>query len=153
MTTASGAARAIGRTYTPPRPYEVSRAKIREFAAAIGDPTAACDQPEAAAKLGYPDLVAPPTFAFPIAGTALDLLLGDPDLGLALRRIIHGDQKFSYHRPITAGDILTATLTVDGVRNLRGADIITTSTVITDANGEPVCTASATLVHRAEATE
>jgi acyl dehydratase len=51
---------------------------------------------------------------------------------------------------VAAGDELTATLTVDSLRQLGGADIIGTRSEIADADGLPVCTAFATLVHRGE---
>ena len=35
-----------------------------------------------------------------------------------LFRIVHGEQKFAYERPIVPGDVLTATLTVAGLRQI-----------------------------------
>jgi acyl dehydratase len=49
------------------------------------------------------------------------------------------------------GDVLTATLTVASLRQIGGADIIGTTSLVTDASGAEVCTGTATLVHRAEA--
>ncbi len=66
-----------------------------------------------------------------------------------LFRIVHGDQKFSYARPIAVGDELTTTLTVASLRQIGGNDIIGTTSAITDVSGALVCTTSATLVHRA----
>ena len=42
---------------------------------------------------------------------------------------------------------LTATLTVAGLRQLGGADVISTTSEFVDADGQLVCTARATLVH------
>ena len=53
-----------------------------------------------------------------------------------LFRIVHGEQKFAYERPIVVGDVLSATLTVAGLRQIAGADIISTSSEITDADGD-----------------
>ena len=53
---------------------------------------------------------------------------------------------------MVAGDVLTATLTVDTLRQIGGADIIGTRSEITDADGAPVCTAYATLVHTGRCT-
>jgi acyl dehydratase len=78
-------------------------------------------------------------------------LLRDPELGIELRHVVHGQQKFVHERPITVGDRLSATLTVSGLRQIAGTDIITTSSAITDASGSLVCTADATLVHKAGA--
>ncbi|HSU35339.1 MAG TPA: MaoC family dehydratase N-terminal domain-containing protein, partial [Propionibacteriaceae bacterium] len=71
----------------------------------------------------------------------------DPELGLALRRIVHGDQRFSYRRPLRAGDVVAATLTIDQVRMRSGTEIISTSVLITDESGDEVGTAAATFVH------
>jgi acyl dehydratase len=62
--------------------------------------------------------------------------------------VLHRDQSFAQVRPIRAGDELDATLTVDSVKQAAGTDLVAISTRITDAAGEPVCTAYATLVHR-----
>jgi acyl dehydratase len=51
---------------------------------------------------------------------------------------------------VRAGDVLTAQLTVDGLRQIGGADIISTRSEIIDAQGQHVVTAHATLVHRGE---
>ena len=39
----------------------------------------------------------------------------------------------------------------DAMRSIGGNDIITTTSAVTDADGEPVCSAKATLIHRGEA--
>jgi len=53
--------------------------------------------------------------------------------------------------PVVVGDRLTATLTVRSLRQIAGTDIITTSSAVTDRGGGLVCTAEATLVHKAGA--
>ena len=57
-----------------------------------------------------------------------------------LSRIVHGEQKFAYERPVAPGDVLTATLTVASLRQIGGNDIIGTTSEITDADGALVCT-------------
>ncbi len=52
----------VGRSYPSGSPYEVSRVKIKEFAAAIGDSNPIYRDREAARAAGHPDVVAPPTF-------------------------------------------------------------------------------------------
>lgn len=127
-----------GRRYPPTEPYEVSAAKIAEFAAALGD-----DSPH----YRGPAPIAPPTFAALIAAAAWQPMFSDPELGLALRRIVHGDQRFSYRRPLRAGDVVAATLTIDQVRLRADTAIISTSVLITDDAGAEVATAVATFVH------
>ena len=69
---------------------------------------------------------------------------------LPLHRIVHGEQRFAYQRPVVDGDVLTATLTVSSVRSIGGNDVIATTSEITDADDRLVCIANATLVHRGE---
>ena len=83
-----------GRSYPPTAPYEVSAAKIAEFARAIGD-----DNPAYFAERR----VAPPTFVAVIAADAWEAMFADEELGLALRRIVHGDQRFSYDAGAASG--------------------------------------------------
>jgi acyl dehydratase len=138
----------VGRCYSAAATYQVGREKIREFAAAIGDGDAVYRDPGAARAAGYADLVAPPTFAMVLALRAQEELINDPQLGLDYRRMVHGSQSFTHHRPITAGDELTATLHVDGIRAMGGTDLLTVRCEIVDRAGDPVTTARAMLVVR-----
>jgi acyl dehydratase len=121
----------VGRPFPPTRPYVVSEESLREFAAATGGEYAG---------------QAPATYPIVLAFDAMNAFLESE--GIELARIVHGEQRFAYQRPIVAGDVLTATLTVSGLRQIAGNDIIATSSEITDDAGSLVCTANATLVHR-----
>ena len=123
-----------GRTFPPSTPYTVTEERVREFAAATGST--------------YDGGAAPATFPIVVAFGAMTALMEDPEVGIALHRVVHGEQRFAYTRPVVEGDALTATLTVDSLRQISGADIIGTRSEVTDADGKPVCTAFATLVHR-----
>lgn len=138
----------IGKTYPPTEPYEVGREKVREFATAIGDPDASYREERAARELGHPDVVAPPTFAVVVAFRALDVIIADPDLGLDYSRVLHGDQRFTYTRPVRAGDRLSATATIDTIRSVAGNDLLTVRSEIATGDGEHVCTATTTFVAR-----
>jgi len=138
----------VGRSYPPTAPYVVGREKIREFAAAIGDSNPAYVDVEAAHALGHPDLVAPPTFAIVLSLPAGHQVALDPALGLDYTRVVHGEQRFSYTRPIHAGDELAVVVTVEKIRSVAGNDIITTRGDIATTAGEPVATAYSTLVSR-----
>jgi acyl dehydratase len=139
----------VGRTYPPTAPYQVGREKIREFAAAIGDANPAYTDVEAARALGHRDLVAPPTFAIVLSLGASHQVVKDPALGLDYSRVVHGEQRFSYTRPIVAGDELSVVVTVEKIRSMAGSDIITTRGDIVTTDGEAVCSAYSTLVSRA----
>ncbi|GGF43463.1 UPF0336 protein [Marmoricola endophyticus] len=126
----------VGRTFPPSETYVVTRERVAAFAAATGTPWDEADP-------------APATFPIVVAFAAMRGLMDDPSVGIELRRVVHGEQRFAYERPVVVGDELTATLTVDTVRSLGGADVIGTTSAVTDADGALVCSAKATLVHSA----
>lgn len=138
----------VGRVYPPSPAYAVGREKIREFAAAIGDLNPACHDVEAARSLGYPDVVAPPTFAVVLAMKAATAAVKDPDLGLDYSRVVHGEQRFSFVRPIVAGDELQVTVTIEALRTMAGNDMVTTRGDIATLEGEPVASATSLLISR-----
>jgi acyl dehydratase len=78
------------------------------------------------------------------AGTAL----ADPDLGLNYAMVVHGEQRFSYLRPLTAGDVVTAQPAITEIRDAGRNVMMTTNTEIRTVTGELVCTAVSTLVER-----
>jgi acyl dehydratase len=136
----------VGRTYPPTEPYRVEREKVREFADAVFSTSPLSRDVEAAHAAGYADLVAPPTFPIVIQQRTWDQLIGDPEAGIELSRVLHGDQRFHVTRPIVAGDELVATLTVASVRAMAGNAMVTAETVITDADGAHVVTATSMLM-------
>lgn len=139
----------VGRTYPPTPPYEVGREKIREFAEAVGDANPAYVDAEAAKALGHSDVIAPPTFVFSITFQASAQVVEDPQLGLDYSRVVHGDQKFAYTRPVRAGDRLTVTSTIEGIKSLAGNDILDVRGEVSDESGEHVVTTWMKLVARA----
>lgn len=136
----------VGRSYPATKPYRVSRAKIAEFATALGDQNPAyfdADRP-----------IAPPTFAAVIAAQAWGALFGDPELGLALQRTMHADQRFDIVRPLREGDDVVATLTIERVRKRGNTDMVTIGVELATVDGEPLGTATSQLIHtRQEAAE
>ena len=140
----------VGRVSGPSEPYEVSRVKIADFADAIGEPSELCRSKEAAQKAGYPDVIAPPTFAIVISMKSTAVLQADPGLGLDYSMVVHGEQSFAYSRPLHAGDVVVATSTVESIRVIGGMSMMVTSTDISTVDGEHVCTAKSTIVERGQ---
>ena len=138
----------VGRVYGPGAPYEVSRVKIADFADAIGEPSELCRDRDAAVKAGYPDVIAPPTFAVVISMHAADEANNDPGLGLDFSMVVHGQQSFSHARPLHAGDVVVATTTIESVKSVGAMSMLVTSTDISTVEGERVCTAKSMLVER-----
>ncbi|MGK0742039.1 FAS1-like dehydratase domain-containing protein [Leucobacter sp. Z1108] len=139
-----------GRVYPPTQPYLVGREKVREFARAVLSSVPLHHDPETARAAGYTDVVAPPTFPIVLQDFTLQQLLADADAAVDFSRVVHGDQRFSYSRPIVAGDELVGTMTVTSVKQLGGNSMVTSSTEIVDGSGAHVVTAISTLVVRAE---
>ena len=119
----------VGREFPAPAPLTVTAERVGAFATAVG----------------HPGSDVPPTFPIVLAFDAMQAFLDAEQIDL--HRIVHGEQRFAYARPLAMGDELTATLTVTGLRQIGGADIIATASEITDATGAVVCTGKATLVH------
>jgi acyl dehydratase len=141
----------VGRSYPPSAVYEVGREKIAEFATAIGSDDPVHRDPEAARAAGYPDVIAPPTFAIVITLGAANVVLTDPEVEFDYSRVVHGEQRFTHHRPIRAGDRLIATTTIDAVRAVAGNDMLTTRVDLATEDGDAVCSATSLLVSRGAA--
>jgi acyl dehydratase len=137
-----------GREYPPTEPYRVSAAKIREFAEAVGGTDPVHVDAEVARSRGYADVIAPPTFAVLIAQQVEGQLVRDPEAGIDFSRVVHGEQRFVHHRPLTAGDAVVGVLHVDTVREAGGHAMVTTRAELATEAGEPVCTSTSTIVIR-----
>ncbi|MBU2073881.1 MAG: MaoC family dehydratase N-terminal domain-containing protein, partial [Actinobacteria bacterium] len=101
----------VGRSFPSTRPYPVTAEGLRAFAAATGGEWD-----------GGP---APATYPIVMAFEAMNAFLEAEQV--QLHRIVHGEQRFTYERPVREGDVLTATLTVAGLRQIGGNDIISTT--------------------------
>ncbi|HPZ94112.1 MAG TPA: MaoC family dehydratase N-terminal domain-containing protein [Mycobacterium sp.] len=135
-----------GRTYPESAPYQVCREKIREYATAIQSEDPLHFSEEAARAAGYPDVVAPLTFiAIPGRQVQLDIFRNF-DVGINLARVIHRDQKITYHRPICAGDKLYFDSWLDSVIESHGTVISELRSEVTDADGKPVMTTVVTMI-------
>jgi acyl dehydratase len=137
----------IGAVYPTSEPYEVSREKIKEYARAIKDDNPAYFDPEVAKQLGYPDVIAPPSFPMIISLEAERQVVHDPDMWARDQvKFVHREQRFAYRRPIVAGDIITATVRVANITAIGDNDVAVFETTIATPEGEHVCTAQATFV-------
>jgi acyl dehydratase len=138
----------VGRTFESSEPYEVSRVKIAEFADAIGETSALCRDRAAAQAAGYPDVIAPPTFAIVVSAAGSAKVTHDPGLGVNYAMVVHGEESFEHARPLHAGDVVVSQSTIESIRPLGSMTTLTTVTQIRTMDGEHVCTARSTLVER-----
>lgn len=135
-----------GRKFTLLEPYLVGREHVRTFARAVFATNPVHFDVQAAKDAGYRDVVAPATYPAVLQDRALELLLSDGGTVIERKQVLHADERFTYTRPIVAGDELSAELEVTSVRLVRGNAILQAATNVTDAAGEPVVTATATLL-------
>lgn len=131
-------------------PYvaEVERGAIRKFAEAIGDPNPLYRSSEFARDSGYADVVAPPTF--PVTFRAPDEPIWTRHLDR--RRILAGEMRFEYRRPIVAGDRLECRIRFTGVDRATGRsgtmELLRQEIHGTDASGQPVFVQYRTTIYR-----
>jgi len=136
----------IGAHYRFPDYFEVGREKIREFARAVKDDHPAHFDEAAAAEAGHPGLMASLTF-LAVAGRQVQLEIFDKfDLPINIARVLHRDQKFTFHRPIVAGDKLFFDTYLDSVIESHGTVVSEVRSEVTDENGEPVVTSVVTML-------
>ena len=104
----------VGRQYAAPGQV-VDGERARQMAAAIGGPDGAFE----------PGAV-PPTFAavYCVAPT-LAQLFTDPQVGINLAGLIHGEQSFEFPEPVRAGDVIDASAEIVGVEDKRGMTFVT----------------------------
>lgn len=139
-----------GHVYPSAEPFELGREHIRAFAKVAGVTNPVHHDVEAARAAGWPDLVAPATFAAAVAQRSEWLLWRDPEVGIDFKRVVHGEERIEKQRPLIAGDVISVNLTLDRVREVRGNTMITTRAELVDAKGEDIATVWSMIVVRGE---
>lgn len=100
--------------------WEAEKGRLRFFAKAIGEADPIYLDEAAAKAAGYRSLLAPPTFGFAaeldtgVVEGCLDLL------GIPIARILHGEQRYTYHAPICAGDTLRVESRISDIYDKKG---------------------------------
>ena len=135
-----------GMVWDYPDTFVVGREKIREFARAVKADDPSHFEESAAAEDGYDTLVASLTF-LAVAGRQVQLEIFDKfDIPINIARVLHRDQKFTFHRPIVAGDKLFFDTYLDSVIESHGTVVSEVRSEVTDADGKPVVTSIVTML-------
>jgi acyl dehydratase len=124
----------------------VGREQLRGFASSIKCEHPAYFDEDAAAELGYDNIVAPLTFASILAKLVQTDFFRNVDVGMETMQIVQVDQKFVFHKPILAGDKLWARMDIHSVDERFGADIVVTRNTCTNNDGELMLEAYTTLM-------
>lgn len=136
----------VGHTLPPTAPYLVGREKVREFARAVFATNPVHFDVDEARAAGFADVVATPTFPIVLQDITLQQLIATPGSGIELKHAIHVEQRFAATRPIVAGDLLTAQLTVTGVRAMGPTSMVTSTMSVRDESDAEVATATSILL-------
>ena len=144
----------------------VERGQLALFATAVKDESPAYRDPRVAADAGLPGIPAPPTYPFVMEhfGAYPELQPGEAVVGNPMGEvlgplmakggiILHGEQEFTYRRPVFAGDVLVGDGTVVDAYQKESKGKTMTFVVVETAwsdrsTGEPVCTSRMNIIHR-----
>ena len=139
---------AIGTSF-PPFTIEIARAKLHEFALAMGEANPIYHSQQDAHNSGYNDVQMLPTMP-----TQFEFW-GNPgwmerlrEIGLNTTRLLHVEQEFEYLHEVRPGDTLTGVTTVLDGKARRGLDMVTLETRYTNQHGEQVLAAQMKVVVR-----
>ncbi len=130
----------IGQKSTP-KSIVVEQGQLQLFAKATGANDRVYWDVSAAKAAGHPALPAPPTFLM-----CLDSLAPTDDpgvlkqLGVDIGRILHGEQRFKYGKPIYAGDEITFQSEITDMYEKKGGALqfVVSESTATNQNGEVV---------------
>lgn len=134
----------------PPTELAVDAGRLRFFAKSIGETDPVFTDVEAALAAGYPGLPVPPTFLFSIELERPDPFDWVSRLGIDLRHVLHGEQRFVYHSQVYAGDVLTAQPKIVDVYSKKGGalEFVVKDTTVIRADGSVVADLKSVLVVR-----
>ena len=131
--------RHIGHTL-PPYAVDVEKGRLKFFAKAIGQTDPVYTDDAAAKAAGHPSLPVPPTFLFclemdsPNPGALRDLL------DLPVPKVLHGEQRFTYHAMAFAGDTLTFQQRIADIYAKKGGllEFVVRETRVTNQHGQHI---------------
>jgi hypothetical protein len=126
--------RHVGRSYRT-QPFLVTEESIRQFMSAIGDTAADAS-------------IAPPTFGMVYGFDAYWQLWQDPEVGLDVGHLVHGEQSFSLERPVRAGDRITTTGEITGISRRGALELVTFECQSIDQDDHPVGQATCLFIIR-----
>ena len=134
----------------PPSELLIERGRLQFFARSIGETDPIYTDLAAARAAGYPDLPAPPTFVFAAeleSGAVTSLL---ETLELPIQKILHGEQGFTYLKPVCAGERVTVRSKIADIYEKKGGalEFVLKSSEVRNSSGELVAELRSLLVCR-----
>jgi hypothetical protein len=124
----------VGKTY-PAQAFRLDDDRVGAFRQAVGHPG---------------DGVPPTIVTAPELAVGLVNVVGDPELGIDLSHVVHGQQEYAWERPLRSGELLAAEATIEAIRTKGGLGFLTLRTDLRDEEGRTVVTARSTLIVRGD---
>ena len=121
----------VGHTFSP-LVFPIDEELIAKYVGTVGDRDPLHRDPSWARRAGYQGIVAPPTIA------ALYVLKAYRTDCLPPRGGVHLGQRFKFHRPIVAGEVLTVQARVADKYVKKGKQFLVIESTAQNERGEPV---------------
>ncbi len=139
----------LGKQYDP-FTIDIEKGRIAQFAKSIGEESPIHFDIGAAKSAGYCSIPVPLTFAYGItmdAGQSFNVL---EEMGVDKNKAVHGEQGFTYHKDICAGDTITGQQTIVDIYDKKNGALIfiVTETKLNNQNGEHVADLHSVIVVR-----
>jgi len=83
-------------------------------------------------------LAAPPSYAAVFAIQPFATACSDPELGLHVLRLVHGEQAFEFLEPVHAGDVLVTSGEITRIQDRSNLDFLEVSTETLNQHGRVV---------------
>ena len=123
-----------GKSYPPVR-FRLEETRVRAFADAVGH-----------RGPGIP----PTIVTVPEIEAGLSNVVSDPELGVDLAHVLHGEQEYAWTRPAAVGEVMTAESTIESIRGKGGMQFLTLRTELRDETGSLVVSGRSTLIVRGD---
>lgn len=141
---------AVGRSFAPVT-ARVEPGRLRYFLNTLAEQNPVYRDEQAARAHGYAGTPVPPTYLF-----CLEMMDNErpfeflTELKIDLARVLHGEQRFTYHAPVVVGDTLTFKSRVTGVTDKKGGamTMVAVETEVTNQDGVRVADTARTIVVR-----
>lgn len=127
----------IGKEYEP-FSVEIEKGRIAQFARSIGEENPIYFDEDAAKNAGYRAIPVPLTFPYTItmdAGQSFNVL---EDMAIDKTKAVHGEQGFTYHNAICAGDKITGQQKITDIYNKKNGALVFIVTEIKLVNQDDV---------------
>jgi acyl dehydratase len=121
---------AEGKTYAPVA-FHVTEERVRAFHDLFGGPPGV-----------------PPTFLTAAEFAVIPAVMGDTELGIDFRKVVHGSQEYEFHRPPQVGETLMVHARIASIRQKAGNGFLVVEMRMSGADGEMVAVARSTMIER-----